>query len=87
MKVFDAAVKQGVFMEINAFPNRLDLSDIHARNAQESKVKLTLGSDAHKLDQLGFIELGVTVARRGWLNSEDVCNTRSVEALKKMLRR
>ncbi len=86
-KIFDAAAEQGVFMEINAFPNRLDLSDIHSQNAKDSNVKLTIGSDAHKIDQLGFIELGVAVARRGWLRPEDVCNTLTVEELKKVLRR
>lgn len=86
-KVFEAAEKQEVFMEINAFPNRLDLSDIHSQIAKDSNVKLTIGSDAHKIDQLGFIELGVTVARRGWLSPEDVCNTLTVEELKKILRR
>jgi DNA polymerase (family 10) len=86
-KVFEAASEQEVFMEINAFPNRLDLSGIHAQNAKESNVKLTIGSDAHSIDQLGFIELGVAVARRGWLRPKDVCNTLPIEALEKVLRR
>ena len=86
-KVFETAEEQEVFMEINALPNRLDLSDIHSQNAKDSNVKLTIGSDAHKIDQLGFIELGVAVARRGWLSPEDVCNTLTVEELKKILRR
>ncbi len=86
-KVFEAAAEQDVFMEINAFPNRLDLSDIHSQNARDSSVKLIIGSDAHKIDQLGFIELGIAVARRGWLRPEDVCNTLTVKELKKVLKR
>lgn len=74
-KVFEAAVAQKVFMEINAFPNRLDLCDIDCRKAKENGVKLTIGTDAHHKDHLRYMELGIATARRGWLEAKDVINT------------
>jgi DNA polymerase (family 10) len=74
-KIFEAAAEQKVFMEINCSPSRLDLRDVDARRAKEAGVKLTLGSDAHSVAQMEFLPLGVSVARRGWLEPEDVVNT------------
>ena len=86
-KVFEAAKAQGVFMEINALPNRLDLSAVNCLKARDYGVKTTIGSDAHNKDQLTYIELGVATARRGWLRSEDVANTLTAEELVKALRK
>ena len=83
-RVFEAASAQGVMLEINAFPDRLDLDDVNSRAAMERGVTMSIGSDAHTAGQMDFVPLGVSVARRGWLEAEDVVNTLS---LKDLLRR
>ncbi|MEW6457361.1 MAG: DNA polymerase/3'-5' exonuclease PolX [Acidobacteriota bacterium] len=62
-------------IEINAYHLRLDLRDIFCKKAKELEVKMAIGTDAHILDQLDYIKLGVYVARRGWLEKKDVLNT------------
>lgn len=86
-RVIEVAKKEGKFIEINAHYERLDLNDIWARRAKELGVKLTIGSDAHQLGQMWMIELGVYVARRGWLEKSDVINTLNVDELLKILQR
>ncbi|MGB9622931.1 MAG: DNA polymerase/3'-5' exonuclease PolX, partial [Candidatus Bathyarchaeia archaeon] len=71
-KIFEAAASQGVMMEINAFPDRLDLNDINCRKAKEAKLIMSIGTDAHAPNQMDFLSLGVDVARRGWLEAVDV---------------
>jgi len=78
-RVFEAAAEQNVFMEINGSPSRLDLTDVNARRAKETGVKLSLGSDAHSVPQMEFLPLSVAVAKRGWLTKEDVVNTWDLE--------
>jgi DNA polymerase (family X) len=78
-KIFEAAAEQKVFMEINCSPSRLDLRDVDARRAKEAGVKLAIGTDAHSMNQMEFLPLGVSVARRGWLEAEDVVNTWSLD--------
>ncbi len=78
-KVIETAARHGKALEINAFYNRLDLNDIHARAAKEAGVKLLIGTDAHIADQMAQIPLGVAVARRAWCERKDVLNTLSVE--------
>jgi len=73
--VFKAAAEEHVFMEINCSPNRLDLRDVDVRRAKEAGVKMVIGTDAHSVRQMEFLPLGVAVARRGWLEAEDVANT------------
>jgi len=82
-EVMEAAKKNGKALEINATLERLDLDDIHSRKAKEMGIKLTIGTDSHHLDQLWMISLGVGVARRGWLETQDLLNTLS---LKEMLK-
>ncbi|MBS3770126.1 MAG: DNA polymerase/3'-5' exonuclease PolX [Bacteroidales bacterium] len=84
-KILDAAAEKGCFMEINAAPDRLDLSDIYARMAKDKGVKMALSTDAHNLDNLGYMRFGVNQARRAWLGPKDVINTYSWEELKKMI--
>lgn len=86
-RVFEAASAQGVMLEINAFPDRLDLDDVNSRAAMERGVTMSIGSDAHTLGQMDFVPLGVSVARRGWLEAKDVVNTLSLKDLLKRLRR
>jgi len=82
-EVFEAAAAQGVMMEINAFPNRLDLDDVNSRAAMERGVRMAIGTDAHSPDHLELLPLGVSVARRGWLEAKDLANTLSAEDLLK----
>ena len=84
--VFDVAASFGVSMEINAFPGRLDLSDVNARSACEHGVRFSLGSDAHNRENLRSMEFGVATARRGWLRADDVVNTRPLAELRRLLR-
>lgn len=83
--VFEAAAAAHVLMEINAFPTRLDLSDVNCRRARSSGVMMGIGTDAHHTDHLRYLDLGVAVARRGWLEREDVINTRPLAELRKWL--
>jgi DNA polymerase (family 10) len=80
-EVFEAAAAQGVMMEINAFPDRLDLDDVNSRAAMEQGVRMCIGTDAHAPNQMEYLPLGVSVARRGWLEAEDVANTLTWEEL------
>ncbi len=85
-KVLKKAKETGTFIEINAFPERLDLTDVNCRRAKELGVKMVISTDAHMLEQLRFMYLGVTVARRGWLEKKDVVNTLPLEKLVKLLK-
>jgi len=86
-RIIEAAADYKVALEINAFPERLDLPDIWCRRAKEKNVLLAIGSDAHFLSQMEYLRYGVFVARRGWLSKKDLVNTRSVSDLKKLLTR
>ncbi|HHV62042.1 MAG TPA: DNA polymerase/3'-5' exonuclease PolX [Firmicutes bacterium] len=83
--LIEAAAETGTVLEINSYPDRLDLSDIHARMAKERGVKLAINTDAHSREQLGYIEYGVSVARRAWLSRDDVINAWEGERLLKFL--
>jgi DNA polymerase (family 10) len=83
--VFDAAAERGVALEINAYPSRLDLSDINCRMAREHRARFSIGSDAHSGEDLAFMELGVATARRGWLEEKDIINTLHLRDLLKVL--
>jgi DNA polymerase (family 10) len=85
-KVLKKAKQTGTFMEINSFPERMDLTDINCRRAGEVGVKVAISTDSHKLEHLDYMELGVSVARRGWLGKKDVLNTMSLERLLKALK-
>lgn len=86
-RLFDAAKETNTFLEINAFPDRLDLSDVHAKMAKEKGIMMVLGTDAHSLDHLRFMRYGVATARRGWLGKKDVLNTYSLKDIEKVLSR
>ncbi len=85
-RIMKAARARGCFLEINAHPDRLDLSDAHCRMAKNEGVKLSLGTDAHRVGDLGNLAYGVDCARRGWLEAGDIVNTRSIGELKALLR-
>lgn len=80
-RVVDAARRTGTVLEINASPERLDLSDTHARMAREHGVKLVISTDAHNRYQLRYMEFGVGVARRAWIEPKDVINTMTLKQL------
>ena len=74
-KVFEACARTKTMLEINAYPNRLDLSDTLVREAARVGVKLTINTDSHELSQMDNMKFGVAVARRGWATKEDIANT------------
>lgn len=86
-QVLQAAYDNDVVMEINAYPERLDLNDIYVKLAVEKDVKLSIGTDAHRKDHLRFYDLGASVARRGWTEKEDLINTYSLKKLKKQFKK
>jgi DNA polymerase (family 10) len=85
--VVDAAVTHGVVLEINCQIERLDLNDVHARVARDRGARLVISSDGHSRHAFGRLAWGVLMARRGWLEPQDVLNTRPFEAFKAGLRR
>jgi DNA polymerase (family X) len=86
-KVIDAARANGVALEINSQPHRLDLCDSHARLARDRGVKLIIDSDAHYVEALDYPRWGVMTARRAWLSKRDVINTLPLKEFRKQLRR
>jgi DNA polymerase (family 10) len=86
-EVMEAAKRNGKALEINGTLERLDLDDIHSRKAKEMGIKLAIGTDAHHLDQLWMISLGVAVARRGWLETGNVLNAMSLKEILKWCQR
>ncbi|MFC1621345.1 DNA polymerase/3'-5' exonuclease PolX [Candidatus Omnitrophota bacterium] len=72
-------------IEINSYPQRLDLNDTGCRMAKEMGVKIAINTDAHIAEELDTINLGISVARRGWLEKKDVINTLSFAKLQKLL--
>ena len=83
-RVVEKALETGTFLEINSQPDRLDLTDVHARAAREAGLKLVIDSDGHEVGALGYVELGVGQARRAWLTKEDVLNTRTWAQIQKL---
>ena len=77
--VIAAAARTGTMLEINANPNRRDLSDVHARAASRAGVTILIDSDAHGVERFEVMRWGVATARRAWLTREDVANTRTWE--------
>jgi DNA polymerase (family 10) len=86
-EVLRVAADQGVMLEIDAQPERLDLDDLSARAAVEQGVKLVISSDAHSVAELRFLRWGVDQARRGWVEAKDVANTRPLAELLLLLHR
>jgi DNA polymerase (family 10) len=86
-QIMKAARERGCFLEINANPDRLDLSDRYCKMAKDMGLKLAISTDAHSIADMDFIRYGVYQARRGWLEPDDILNTRGLKQLKKMLKR
>lgn len=85
-RVLDAASSCGTILEINASPDRLDLNDINARKAKEKGIRMAINTDAHDLKRMDEMPYGVSVARRAWLEPDDVINTMPLDKLKKFLK-
>ena len=80
-EIFKVASDTNTCLEINAYPQRLDLNDTNARRAKEMGVRLAIGTDSHSVQQLQSMNLGISVARRAWLAPEDVINTFPLEKI------
>jgi len=86
-RLVSAAKERGCFLEINAEPDRLDLDDVHAKAAKTVGVKVAISTDAHATNTLAYMRFGIDQARRGWLDADDVINTRSLAQLRKLIKR
>lgn len=73
--VLTAAAKHKVAMELNSYPDRLDLSDVHLRQAKQRGVKIVINTDSHHTSHMEKIRYGILQARRAWLTKDDVLNT------------
>ena len=85
-RILGKAKQTKTILEINAYPERLDLNDVHVRAAVKSKIKLSIGTDAHEASELRYHKLGIATARRGWTTKKDVINTYSVKDMLKLLK-
>ncbi|MBU4343159.1 MAG: DNA polymerase/3'-5' exonuclease PolX [Candidatus Omnitrophica bacterium] len=86
-EVFRVAADTGTAIEINSYPQRLDLNDIYSRMAKEAGVKLAINTDAHIAEELDNMKFGVSVGRRAWLEKKDVINTLGFGKLRTFLKK
>jgi DNA polymerase (family 10) len=86
-RLISHARARGCFLEVNAHPVRLDLTDVDCQMAKEEGVIVSINSDAHSVLDFGNLRYGVGQARRGWLEKKDVLNARSLHALRPLLKR
>jgi DNA polymerase (family X) len=80
-RVFEVALEEGVALEVNGLPDRLDLRGEHVRNALRAGVQIVCSTDAHSVRGLDNMVLSVATARRGWATAEAVVNTRPLDAI------
>jgi len=85
-RIIKKAAERGCFLELNANPKRLDLTDIYCQMAKEQGVLVSINSDAHSVDAYNDLQFGIGQARRGWLEKKDVLNTRSLAQVRKLLK-
>jgi DNA polymerase (family X) len=84
--VLNSAAKHRVAMELNSYPDRLDLNDVHLRQAKQRGVKIVINTDSHHTSHLDKIRYGILQARRAWLTKEDVLNTLAAEKFAKAMK-
>ncbi len=80
-EILKIAKETKTILEINAYPERLDLNDINIKKAKEIGIKMVINTDSHQKDQMKFIEYGIAQARRGWAEKEDIINTLSLKEI------
>lgn len=85
-EIIKAAKRTKTVLEVNAWPERLDLKDEYIRKAVDAEVKLAINSDAHSVGHFKLLELGIAQARRGWCEKKDVINTESWQEMLKLLK-
>jgi DNA polymerase (family 10) len=85
-KIIEASKDNGTILDIDSFPDRLDLKDEHIRKAVKAGAKLGISSDSHNILHLHFLELGVAQGRRGWATAKDVVNTRKLQEFLRMVK-
>ena len=84
--IFKAAKRTKTVVEIDAYPDRLDIKDEYIRKAVGMGVKLSIDTDAHATDHFQYLKYGIGQARRGWAEKKDIINTRSWEQMLKLLK-
>ena len=84
-QIFDFCVKNHKWLEIDGWPNRLDLPDVQVREAIKYGVKIVIDTDSHAANQLELMRYGISVARRGWATKSDIINTANLTDMKKLL--
>ncbi len=85
-EIIRVAKKTGTILEIDAFPNRLDLKDEYIKKCVDAGVKLSIDSDAHSVSHMRYLEWGISQARRGWAKKSDIINAWPLEKMLKMLK-
>ncbi len=84
-RLINAAKQTNTYFEINSFPDRLDLNDLNVKLAKEKNNRFMIGTDAHFIEHLYYMQYGIATARRGWLEKNDIINTNSLKDLEKIL--
>jgi DNA polymerase (family 10) len=84
--VLKAAAQRKVAMELNSYPDRLDLCDRHLRLAKQHGVRIVINTDSHHTSHLDKIRYGVLQARRAWLTKDDVLNTLPIQKFAKAMK-
>ena len=85
-EIIKTAEETGTVLEINAFPNRLDLKDEYIKKCVEAGVKMSIGTDSHLFNHLDYAEYGIAQARRGWATKRDIINAWGVDKMLSMLK-
>lgn len=86
-EIIKVAKRTGTILEIDAYPDRLDIKDDYIRKCVDAGVKMAINSDAHAIQHLSYLEVGIAQARRGWAEKKDIVNTRPVGEFLKMLKK
>ena len=84
--VLTTAAKHKVAMELNSYPDRLDLNDVNLRQAKQHGVKIVINTDSHHTSHMEKIQYGILQARRAWLTKEDVLNTLPADRFAKAMK-
>jgi DNA polymerase (family 10) len=86
-RIFAKAAERGTWLEINSFPQRLDLKDSHIKTARERGCRFVIDTDSHSKDHLRYTEYGIGQARRGWCEAKDIINTLAWRKVERLLER